>query len=151
MQAPARLSSTKIPEASEFLDIDNEIEKKALVTAEKVEKEIENIEYSKALITIWEFIGDVNKYVDDMQPWTLAKNNETERLSTVLWVLAESIRVINILITPFMPETSNQILEKLNPGSESKDVPEYHDSKKWGLVKAGSSISKGNNLFNRIQ
>lgn len=141
----------KIPEPSGFLDIDKEIEKKALSTAEKVEKEIENVEYSRALTSIWEFIGDVNKYVDDMQPWTLLKNGETERLSTVLWVLAESIRVINILITPFMPQTSELISGKISPENKAPVTVNFNDSKKWGLLKAGTSINKGENLFNRIQ
>ncbi len=141
----------KIPEASDFLEIDKEIEKNALLTAEKVEKEIENIEYSKALTSIWGFIGDVNKYVDDMQPWTLSKNGETERLSTVLWVLAESIRVINILINPFMPETSELISEKINPENNDSETVNFNDSKKWGIVKHGTTINKGENLFNRIQ
>ena len=140
-----------IPAPSDFNDIDKEIEKKALETAEKVEKEIENIEYSKALTTIWEFIGDVNKYVDDMQPWTLAKNDETERLSTVLWTLAESIRIINILISPFMPQTSDLISQKIHPESGTGLTADFSDSKKWGLIKAGTSIKKGDNLFNMIQ
>ena len=143
--------NSKIPTPSEFDEIDKEIERKALHTAEKVGREIENIEYSKALTTIWEFIGDVNKYVDDMQPWTLAKDGETERLSTVLWVLAECIRVINILISPFMPKTSTLILEKINPENKTGEVAKFNDSKKWGLIKPGTSINKGDNLFNRIQ
>lgn len=143
--------NSKIPTPSEFDEIDKEIEKKALHTAEKVGREIENIEYSKALTTIWEFIGDVNKYVDDMHPWTLAKDGETERLSTVLWVLVESIRVINILISPFMPKTSTLIFEKINPDNKTGEVANFNDSKKWGLIKPGTSINKGDNLFNRIQ
>ena len=86
-----------------------------------------------------------------MQPWTLAKNGDTERLSTVLWVISESIRVINILINPFMPETSGEISAKLGPVSgDSKDLA-FEDSAKWGLIKPGTSITKGDNLFNRIQ
>jgi len=142
---------SKIPKPSEFNNIDNEIEKKALHTTEVVEKEMENLEYSKALTTIWEFIGDVNKYVDDMKPWTLAKEGNTERLSTVLWVIAESIRVINILITPFMPTTSLEISGKLNPENKNKELTKYDDSKSWGLVEAGTLTNKGDNLFNRIQ
>jgi len=143
--------NSKIPTPSEFDEIDKEIEKKALHTAEKVGREIENIEYSKALTTIWAFIGDVNKYVDDMHPWTLAKDGKTERLSTVLWVLVESIRVINILISPFMPKTSTLIFEKINPDNKTGEVANFNDSKKWGLIKPGTSINKGDNLFNRIQ
>jgi len=140
----------RIPPPYEFIDFDKEIEKNALYTAEKVEKEIENIEYSKALTSIWKFIGKVNKYVDEMQPWTLAKNNETERLSTVLWVLTESIRVINIMICPFMPETSSTIWGKLNYEKEEAGAFNYNDSKKWGLIKHNTLINKGDNLFNRI-
>ena len=141
---------SKIPAPSEFNNIDNEIEKKALQTSEAVEREMDNIEYSKALTSIWEFIGDVNKYVDEMQPWSLAKEGDTERLSTVLWVITESIRVINILISPFMPATSLEISGKLDPENKNTEPAKFDDSRSWGLLKAGTLINKGENLFNRI-
>ena len=77
------------------------------------------------------------------------KRNNTERLSTVLWTLAESIRIINILITPFMPETAQKIWEKLNIVDESDNI-KYKDSKNWGIIKPSTQIEKGSNLFNRI-
>ena len=86
-----------------------------------------------------------------MQPWSLAKNNDLERLSTVLWVLAESIRIINILISPVMPETSGKIWEKLNYSEEERNSINYDDSKSWGITKPDTNINKGENLFNRIQ
>jgi len=141
----------KVPEPSDFTDYEKNIEKLALETAEKVEKEMNNIEYSKALITIWEFIAAANKYVDDMQPWSLAKNQETrERLSTVLWVLAECIRIINIMITPFMPDTSEKIWDKLNFDSSEIESVQYDDSKSWGLLKPQTIVNKGENLFHKI-
>ena len=85
-----------------------------------------------------------------MQPWTLAKEKDTERLSTVLWVIAESIRVINILISPFMPETSLEILKKLDPENKITEPAKFDDARSWGTLKGGTLINKGNNLFNRI-
>ena len=66
----------KIPEPKEITDAENNIKEVALKTAEKVEQEIDNIEFNKALISIWEFIADVNKYVDESAPWTLAKEKQ---------------------------------------------------------------------------
>ena len=146
-----RYCEGNVPAHSELTDYEMEIEKSALDTANKVEIEMNNIEYSKALTTIWEFIAIVNKYVDDLQPWTLAKNNQTERLNTVLWVLAESIRIINVMITPFMPETSARIWEKFNFQSDQINSIKYDDSKKWGLIKSEIKVNKGDNLFNKIQ
>ena len=137
----------RLPAPNEIGEYEKSIEKSAYDTAVKVEKEIDNLEFSKALTSIWEFIGVVNKYVDDTQPWALAKNEDTEALSTVLWVVAESIRVINIMISPFMPRTSEKIAEKFNAGEDP--VP-YEDSKKWGVLEPGITVNKGENLFSRI-
>lgn len=139
----------KVPEPCELNHEEIRIKDNAAKTANKVEKEMNNIEFNKALTTIWEFIADVNKYVDDSSPWTLAKEGKTERLSTVLWTIVESVRVINIFISPFMPETADQIWNKLNLNDYSKQL-NFDDSKKWGLIKPLTYIEKGQNLFNRI-
>lgn len=138
----------KIPDPGNMLKPDLHIKKEALKTSERVEQDIENIEFNKALTTIWTFISEVNKYVDESAPWNLAKKNEKERLSTVLWVLAESIRVINILINSFMPETSDKITKKLGIDEDLFD-PRYESSRKWGLVQPNTFVSKGENLFRR--
>ena len=140
----------KIPEHFELTEYEKEIENSALETAKKVESEISNIEYSKALTSIWEFISTVNKYVDDTQPWSLAKNEETERLSTVLWVLSESIRIINIMISPFMPDTADKIWDKFNFETDQRKSINYDDSKNWGLIKSQTLVNKGENLFNKV-
>lgn len=139
----------KIPEPAELIKDDIKIKKNALMTTEKVEKEMDNIEFNKALTSIWGFIAAVNKYVDDSAPWTLAKEGNHNRLSTVLWVLTESIRIINILITPFMPGTSNKICEKLNITKSISDI-DFNSAKNWGVIKPGLVVEKGANLFNKI-
>ena len=80
-------------------------------------------------------------------PWKLAKQEEQgERLGTVLWTLAESIRVISLLIYPFLPETAREIRRKigLSPEINAQDTD-------WGNTKPGTVVKKGENLFTRIR
>jgi len=145
----------KVPKNCELTDHDKKIVNLAIETAKKVETEMNNIEYSKALTTVWEFIAELNRYVNDAQPWVLVKEAERkEAVGTILWVMAESIRIINILITPFMPETSKEIWNKFNFDENLTGSINYNDAKKWGLLddwlKPGTSVSKGKNIFDRI-
>ena len=64
------------------------------------------------LTAIWEVIGDANRYVDAQAPWALAKTDPVRR-DTVLWVLAETIRRVTLLVQPFMPESTAKILDQL--------------------------------------
>ncbi len=76
----------------------------------KIEKLFENYEINQALDEIWSFIKSVNKYVNDKKPWGL----EGKKLSNVLYNILESLRIISILISPFIPETAEKICKGLN-------------------------------------
>ncbi len=140
----------KVPQEFKPTDRENEVKVSAIETAKKVESEINNIEYSKALTTIWKFITKLNRYVDQTQPWIVVKNNETERLSTILRTLAEGIRVTNLMITPFMPEISKMVWQKFNFDSDHVSSMTYDDSKKWGLIKPGIKVNKGKKIFDKV-
>jgi len=108
---------------------------------------MKDIAFHKTLSAIWEFIGEVNRYVDETAPWSLNKEGNTQRLATVLWVLAESIRIISILINPFIPETSENIIDKL--GMDVERNLNFDKARNWGLTKPGTSIKRGENLFSK--
>ena len=74
--------------------------------------ELDEQAFHKALTAIWEVIADANRYVDAQAPWALAKTDPVRR-DTVLWVLAETIRRITILVQPFMPDSTAKILDQL--------------------------------------
>ena len=136
-----------VPEPSSLNEIDTAIKTKALSTVSDVEKSMNEIAFHNVLGSVWEFIGEVNKYVDETAPWSLNKEGNTQRLATVLWVLAESIRIISILINPFIPETSEKIIDKL--GMDVERNLNFDKARNWGLTKPGTSIKRGENLFSK--
>ncbi len=85
--------------------------------------------------------------MDSEAPWKLAKQEgEEKRLETVLWTLAESIRVISILICPFLPETSLKIRGKIGLPADAGV-----ENAEWGHTEPGTSVVNGENLFSRIK
>ena len=85
----------------------------------KVSIEINNQSFHQALKLIWNLISSANKFVDVQAPWKL-KNTNISRMNDVLWILAESIRTIAILIQPFMPSSANKILNQLSVLEEER-------------------------------
>ena len=95
--------------------IDNELKSFALDTVAKVEKCFETYRVADAVEAVLNLAKRSNKYIDENAPWALAKDEANkERLGTVLYNLLESIRYIAILLSPFMPETSEKILSQIN-------------------------------------
>ena len=139
-----------VPEPGGLKVEDESVRDKALSTIELVEKEMNEIAFHKALVSLWDFIGDVNKYVDESAPWTLAKEKNEERLGSVLWTIAQAIGVVTILIYPFMPESAEKIWERLG-SSQPLNSKLLSDAKEWGIVKPGQTVEKGQSLFPRFE
>ena len=129
---------------------DRELVNKADQTVQEVEKLLGHLEFSKILVSTWELIDSTNKYIDSSAPWNLAKSEETRgRLSTVMYNSLEALRIIAILLYPFMPDKANEINRQI--GMTQDILSQGMDSvKKWGGVKASSSINRGGQLFPRI-
>ncbi len=106
---------------------------------------MEEIDFSGALNGIWSFIKLLNQYVEKTAPWKLAKNNEKEKLDTVIHVMLEGIRLTAVLLGPFIPETSEKILGQL--GLEAQEKISFENKAKWGQLQAGTPIKKGKILF----
>jgi methionyl-tRNA synthetase len=102
--------------------------------------------FHRALASLWEFIGVVNRYVDTTQPWALAKDRgQKDRLGTVLATLAESLKVLAIVLTPFLPDAAAKIRGALGQSGE----PKLADAV-WGRFTAGAPVQKLSGLFPRI-
>ncbi len=139
-----------VPEPGGLKMEDESVRDKALSTIELVENEMNEIAFHKALVSLWDFIGDVNKYVDESAPWTLAKEKNEERLGTVLWTIVQAIGAVTILIYPFMPESAEKIWERLGcPQPINSKL--LSDAKEWGIVKPGQTVKKGQSLFPRFE
>ncbi|PYN78636.1 MAG: methionine--tRNA ligase [Candidatus Rokuibacteriota bacterium] len=107
---------------------------------------MEEFAFQRALASIWEFIGVVNRYVDATQPWALAKDSgKRERLSEVLWTLGESLRVLGIVLAPFLPDAA----AKIRAGLDQKAEPTLADAV-WGRLVPGTPVQKVSGLFPRV-
>ena len=110
------------------------------------EEAMENYQFSTVLDDIWKLIRRSNKYVDENEPWLLAKEEDKTRLNTVLYHLAESLRIVSVLLSPFMPSTALAIREQLGIDKEAK----LEDAKVWGLLEVGSKVEKKGIIFPRL-
>ncbi len=104
----------------------------------------------KALIAIWEFINTVNRYIVVSEPWSLAKNPaDKTRLMTVIYDLLESLRVIAVLISPFMPGTAGKILERVGVADPAAQT--FATVRSWGGLAPGNPFNRGDALFPRVE
>ena len=135
----------EIPAPSKAEAIDEELIDVAKSTIGEVEKYIDEMAFSSALESIWKLIRRTNKYIDETEPWVLGKNDDKERLSTVLYNLMESLRIVNILIYPFITDTALKIKEQIG-----QDEINWEDAREFGLTKSGTKVKKTENLFPRL-
>ena len=128
-------------------EVDEELEKMATLQCACAEKNIDEYQISNALAEIWTLISKTNKYIDDTAPWILAKEEQTEKLESVMYHLVENLRKIGILVRPFMPETGKNILNQLGiPADESRNTLTDYKT-----IKPGTKvIEKGEPLFMRL-
>ncbi len=116
-----------------------------------LEKAIPNFNFIAALENIWKLVNAANKSIEEAKPWALAKEGKTEELSDVIYSLLESLRIVAVAISPFMPETAKNIAEQLGIPRETLDKPMLADIKTWGKLKSGHPLHKTNPLFPRIE
>lgn len=139
-----------IPTPGEREDVDKEIVSKALELPDKIELLMDGLQFSQALQEIWKFIGDANKYIDKTMPWKLAKQPEKkERLATVLYNLAEILRIISVHISPFMPNTPQKIHKQL--GITEGELTTWESVKSWGELPTGIQTGERKIIFPRIE
>lgn len=110
---------------------------------------MDHMELNQAIKDVWNLIGRANKYIDETAPWILAKDPaQAERLQAVMYNLAEVLRIIAILIAPFVPVTAPKIYEQLGLG---KPESFFMADAVWGKLATGTKVQKGEPLFPRIE
>lgn len=110
---------------------------------------MDHMELNQAIKDVWNLIGRANKYIDETAPWILAKDPaQAERLQAVMYNLAEALRIIAILIAPFVPVTAPKIYEQLGL---SKPESFFMADAVWGKLATGTKVQKGEPLFPRIE
>ncbi|MCU0578951.1 MAG: methionine--tRNA ligase [Desulfobacterota bacterium] len=119
--------------------------------AREVRQEVQKFALHKALMSLWEVIDGANKYIDAQAPWTLAKDpGKADRLQTVLYFLAETLRQVALLLAPFLPQTAEQMLTRLGLQYDAP-VPQWDRVLDWGGLPPGSPVEVGPALFPRIE
>ena len=136
----------KIPAPNTYTELDRELITLCESTLPKVRIDVDNLSAPDALVDVFKIIQRANKYIDETMPWALNKEGNKERLATVMYVLAECIRFAATLLTPFIPTTASRIFEKLGV----KTPTNFSKLNKFGQLKVGTKVTKGENLFNRI-
>ena len=126
--------------------IDEELKALALETVGKVEKCICSYRMADSVEAVLNLAKRCNKYIDETMPWALAKDEAKQaRLGTVLYNLLEGIRFLAVLLSPYMPETSEKIFAQLG-----SDINSYDSLSSFGALEAGKSVSDPVPLFSRI-
>ena len=118
-------------------------------TVERYKDAMDHMELNQAIKDVWTLIGRANKYIDETAPWILAKDPaQAERLQAVMYNLAEALRIVAILIAPFVPVTAPKIYEQLGLGKPESFM--LADAV-WGGLASGIKVQKGEPLFPRIE
>jgi methionyl-tRNA synthetase len=139
-----------IPAPGSYQDLDRQLIKQAEESVSGLRTAMEKLEVNQGLAAIFKLVSRANKYIDEAAPWGLAKQpDQQERLKTVLYTMAETLRLTAVLLEPFLVETPAKIREQLGIGADM--ASDYFEGVKWGGLKPGIQTKKGLPIFPRIE
>ncbi len=138
-----------IPQPGAATELDGTLHALALDSVKRFEAAMERMQFSVALGAVWDLISRTNKYIDETAPWVLAKEEgQKERLNTVLYNLAESLRFSSILVQPALTKAPANIWAQL--GLTAGEATSWESLASFGNMPSGGKIEKGNPLFPRL-
>ena len=128
---------------------DSDLEKVTINQKAEFEKRMDELELSNSLGEIWTIISRCNKYIDETTPWILAKEENKEKLDSVMYHLVQSIRFIAVLLQPFMPETADNIFKQL--GLDKPELKSWESTQKYHVNLGDAKVIEvGQPLFVRL-
>lgn len=131
--------------------LDNAIKNEAAETVSEYRRLMDALQISDAVKLVWKFVSRMNKYIDETAPWKLAKDSaQSQALANVLYNLAESLRIIAVLISPFMPTTARRIFEQLQVAQNFNEI-QLEDAEVFGRLAVNHQVGKPQQLFPRIE
>lgn len=143
-----KYNDSKIPEPKKSTEFDSSLIEIAQNLAEKVDKAMDGLQFSEAFEEIWKLIRRCNKYIDETMPWALAKDeSKKDELDTVLYNLAECLRIVAVMISPMLHVTAGKIFEQLNTKEELRN---YESVLGFGKTEINTIVKKGDMLFPRL-
>lgn len=108
-----------VPNRDLVEDIDSDLFNVITTSLKGIDDSMDKLKIADALDYVFEIFKRSNKYIDETMPWNLAKENKIDRLSTILYNLLEAIRIGAIVLSPFLPNTSDKIFAQLNSNNKS--------------------------------
>ena len=138
-----------MPEPAGYDELDKSVIDMASKSVREYCDSMDRLAYNKALDHLWELVRETNRYIDHSAPWKLAKNGEDKKVGTVVHTFVESLRQISIMLYPFMPASAEKIWKQLGIENEL-GLKDFASLGKWGAIKAGAKVAKGEILFPRI-
>ena len=115
----------------------------------RYEEAMETFAPHKTLEEVFKVIQRANKYIDETAPWVLAKDMEAngKRLAHVMYNLLEATRICGILLSPFMPESCGKLFAQIGADTQAQT---WDSAAQWGALSESAAVTKGENLFPRI-
>jgi len=131
-------------------EFDQQLLEMSRQTVKKYEEAMEKMEFSVALTAVWQLISRTNKYIDETQPWVLAKDEANKHaLGNVMAHLAESLRQTAVLLQPFLTQTPKKIFTQLNVLEEG--LTSWESLENFGSIQEGTKVQKGEPIFPRLE
>ncbi len=140
----------KIPMVTQEQPIDQELRKISAVLPAQVEADLAALAFNRYLQAVWQLVTRANRYVEESAPWTLAKKKDMKRLGSVLYNLAESLRLIALYLYPVIPGKAQRIWDGIGINKQISAC-RLQDEQVWGRLRPGTSIQPGDQLFRRIE
>lgn len=128
-----------------FEEVDLALQEEVKKTLARYEERMDSLHVSEAMDSVINLAKASNKYIDDTVPWILAKEENNQRLKTVLYSLTENLRILAILLEPFIPGSSKEILDQL-----ATEVRDYESIRTYGALEEDLVTTKGSPIFKRL-
>jgi methionyl-tRNA synthetase len=110
----------------------------------------EQYQFTRALEEIWRLITDVDLLISEQKPWVLAEDSaKRAQLETVLWIAADTLRVVAVLAHPVIPSATERLWKSLGQGGSIGE--QGIDALEFGTIKPGTKIAKAETLFPRVE
>jgi methionyl-tRNA synthetase len=114
---------------------------------DRVGAALDRFDLQAALEVAWEYVGVINKYLDDRAPWALAREGKKDELGGVLYHALEAVRAVSVWIAPYMPCAADEIRRQLGIAGK----PEWAEGERWGILQAGAHLELPAPIFPRIE
>jgi len=141
--------SGRVPEAHDPAEEDLVLMESGIKGLAAFVEDFADFRVSRGLASLWEFVRDLNKYIDATAPWSLNKQGQTERLATVMATVAGGLRKVALALWPVMPRASERMLEQLGLQPDPATEDFQREIKEWHPVPPGTEVAKKSNLFPR--